>query len=374
MTSKTLRPPPLFDLPGSRLEARRRHLVSELTREAPRLRASRLVLPAAVAALAALVLVVAPWRGGGSSVVDRALAAVGAGPVVHAVVEYSWPQDVVINVATGVERERVHRAEYWFDGDRKRLHARYTTDGGTPVDYVASGDEEAQLDASLAGFATQYRDALADGRAEYAGETTFMGRPAKRIRFTPRSAGAVEEVTVDAETYAPVTFHTTYPPGRRSPEWRVLTIESTPRVAADFVTPPSEPRVDTGEVSGGRNVSLTAAAGALGGSPPHLAGRVPDDVQLSRAKVWMTDGRTPEGVVVRLAYGDVTVSVSRDEAGRDTVGFGNDEYPVPPAGSMAVTGNRNDGFQGVLRFGEFGVMISAPQKDQVIAAARALRD
>jgi hypothetical protein len=367
MTDKTLQPPRLFDLP--RLDERRRHLVSELSRPAPR-RARRLLIPAAVAAAAAAVLVVAPWRGGGSSVVDRALAAVGAGPVVHAVVEYSWPQDVVVNLATGEERERVHRAEYWFDSDRKHLHARYTTDGAPPVDYVATGTE--QLDASLAGFATQYADALADGRAHVVGSTTVGGRPAKRIQFAPGSSGAVEEVAVDAETYAPLTFHTTYPPARRSPEWRVLTIESVPRDPADFRAPVSRPHVDLGEVSAARDVSLAAAARALGAPPLGLRSRTPSSVQLSRATSWLTDGRKLQGVVVRLLYGDVKVSLARDEAGRDAVGFSTDEYPVPPEGSMALTGNEDDGFQGVLRRGDFGVMIAGPHRDDVIAAARAL--
>jgi hypothetical protein len=338
--------------------------VAELTRDAPRLRARRLLLPAAVAAATALVLVVAPWRGGGSSVVDRALAAVGAGPVIHAVVEYSWPQDAVVDLATGAERERVHRAEYWFDGERAKLRVRYSTDGGAHVDYVASGAEEAQLDASLAGFATQYRDALADGRARLVGDTT--------IRFAPRTGGAVEEVTIDADTYRPLTFRTTYPPARRSPEWRVLTIESTPRDPADFRASPRGPHPDVGEVSAARDVSLAVATRALGAPPLGLRGRTPRSLQLSHATSWLTDGSKLEGVVVRLDYGDVKVSLARDEAGRYAVGFGTDEHPVPPEGSMSLTGNDADGFQGVLRRGDFGVLLASTHKDALIAAARAL--
>jgi hypothetical protein len=60
MTMKALAPPRLFDLPEGRLETRRPHLVAELTRDAPHLRARRLLLPAAVAAATALVIFAGP--------------------------------------------------------------------------------------------------------------------------------------------------------------------------------------------------------------------------------------------------------------------------------------------------------------------------
>jgi hypothetical protein len=201
-----------------------------------------------VVAGALVLLLVTPWQNRRPTLAERALAAVGAGPVVHAVVEYSWPQHVVVDLATGSERERVHRAEYWFDDQRDTLRASYSTDGSEPMEYAETSglsQREPQLDPALAGFATQYRDALANGQAHVAGDATVEGRPAKRIEFAPRSAGAVEEVTVDAKTYLPLSFHTTYPPGRRSPEWRVLTIESIARDAADFSaakpSPPTPP-------------------------------------------------------------------------------------------------------------------------------------
>jgi hypothetical protein len=107
-------------------------------------------------------------------------------------------------------------------------------------------------------------------------------------------------------------------------------------------------------------------------TPLGLRGRAPDSVELSRTTSWLTDGGKLQGVVVRLGYGDVRVSLAHDEAGRYAVGFGTDEYPVPPEGFMGLTGNAADGWQGVLRGGAFGVMISAPQKESVIAAARTL--
>ena len=96
-----------------------------------------------------------PWESRGPSVVDRALAAIGSGPVIHAVVEYSWPQDVVVNLATGAERERVHRYQFWYDESRRQLHSRVSADGGAGSDQLGEFDS-ARLDPALAGFATRY--------------------------------------------------------------------------------------------------------------------------------------------------------------------------------------------------------------------------
>jgi len=325
---------------------------------------------------ACALLLVAPWDGRGPSFVDRALAAVGAGPVVHAVVEYSWPEDLVIELATGAERERVHRHEFWYDERRQQLLHRSVTDGGKPLDYLLTGPAlSVRLDPSLTGFATQYREALASGDARVVGDATVAGRPAKRIEFAPNTGGAVEEVLVDAETSAPLRFHSTYPGGRRSPEWRVVTIESMPRNPSNF-REASSPRPSGGQVTAGRKISIAEAALALGAPPLWLgssfAGHALGSVELSDTTGWLTDGSTVSGVLVRLAYGRVKVSLARDLAGSYAIGFGEDAYPVPAEGSVAVTGNAREGWQGELRHGDFAVMLAAPGKEQVVMAARAL--
>lgn len=394
MTATSVTPPPELDLPPGRLELRKHHLVAEIaaagrTRPragvpvpgrggASRLRLARVALAPLVAVVAACaVLLVAPWQSGGPSVVERALAAVGAGPVVHAVVEYSWPQDLVVDLATGAERERVHRHELWYDEQRRQLLYRSVTDGGEPIDYLVSGPAlSVRLDPALTGFATRYREALASGDARVVGDATVDGRPAKRIEFAPDGGGAVEEVRVDAETSVPLRFHSTYPGGRRSPEWRVATIESVPRDPASFRERSSRPRASAGEVTEGREISLEEAARALGAPPlwlgPSFAGRALSSVELSRTKAWLTDGSKVKGVLVRLAYGSVRVSLARDSAGSYGIGFGEDDHPTPREGSVAVTGNDRQGWQGEFRHGDFAVMLSAPSKEQLLTAARAL--
>lgn len=314
---------------------------------------------AAVAASVALVLV-APWQA--PSLVDRALAAVGGGPVLHAVVEYSWPQDIVVNLATGAERERVHRYEYWYDEQRSALRVRVSTDGGPGVDYVGRG-EGAELDPALSGFATQYRAALESGNA-----TATDGR----LDFAMNGSEAVQSVVLNPATGTPIRFYTTYPGGRRSPEWHVVTIESVPREDADFREPPG-PRCCTGEVSEAGEVSLADATSALGRELPRLPGRSPESVELSRTTVSLSDGRSFKGVLVRLTYGELSVWAERDPTG-NVVGLLRDEetYPNPPRGSVVLRGDDRQGWETELRDDDLAIRIHAPTKQEVLAAARGL--
>lgn len=336
----------------------------------------RLAPLAAVAAAVAAVVLTGPFGSPKVDVLDRALAAVGAGPVVHAVVEYSWAQDVVVDLTTSAERERVHRHEFWYDEQRQQLLHRSLT-GGERIDYLISGPAlSVRLDPALTGFATRYRGALASGDARVVGDAAVDGRPAKRIEFQPRESGAVEEVFVDAETFAPLSFQETYVGARRSPVWRVVTIESVPYDQSTFGEASSKPRLDAGEVREARKISLAQAARALGAPPlwlgPSFARQALSSVELSHTTAWLTDGSKVSGVLVRLVYGAVRVSLAHDAAGSYAVGFVEDDHPTPPEGSMGVSGNDREGWQGELRYGDFAIMVSAPSKEQVVAAARAL--
>jgi hypothetical protein len=328
--------------------------------------------PALAVAAAVALLLVAPWQGHGPSFVDRALAAVGNGPVIHAVVAFSGPNDVVVNLATGDERERTHRNEFWWDGELGALRTRNSTDGGAPTDFATRDPLFAHVDPADGGFAMDYRDALERGDARVVGDAQVDGRPAKRIEFGPNRGGGTQEVTVDAETFAPLVIQTTYPNGRRTPPVHVVAIESLPYRESDF-TPIKSERVwsSSGRVTEGRDVTLDEATRALGKVPLGL-GRAPDSVQLSHVSATLTDGSKLGGILVRLSYGDVRVSVASDRAGSFALGFGESEFPTPPQGSIAVTGNDADGWQGDLRQEDFAVMISAPTKARVVAAARAL--
>lgn len=351
----------------------------------PRRRGRRLavVLPAAIAAVVALALV-SPWDRGGPGTLERALAAVGGGPVIHAIVESSVPADVLVEIETGEERPRLQRTEYWYDAERKQLHTRLLVDGEQITEIVETpegaysdlgrwptgGGFAPQLDPALAGFVTRYREALASGKAQVVGEETVDGRDVKRIRIRLEH-GVVEEVTVDAETYKPLSFSIVERPDpagvivrvdprtrrtvvrrterpativlreRNAPEWRVVTIESLPRDPSFFAPPKlSPPRPTASSGGSSEQVSLADAARVLGRPPlwlgPVFEGHELESVELRRFGVDWTDGRETEGTVVTLSYGDVTVSQAVGVAGSYQLGFNDGGEPEPPEGFLAV--------------------------------------
>ena len=139
------------------------------------------VLAWPVAAAVALLLV-APWQGRGPSVVDRALAVVGSGPVIHAVLEQPSPA-VTVNLATGEEQALVSRVELWYSEQPRELRRRVTVAGELASDFLSTHGFMSLPDPALTEFATGYRAALAEGRAHVVGDVEVDGRRAKRIEF-----------------------------------------------------------------------------------------------------------------------------------------------------------------------------------------------
>jgi hypothetical protein len=333
-----------------------------------RRRRPRAALAPAVAVAAAVVLfLVAPWQNHGPNIFDRALAAVGTGPVIHAVVAFSGPNDVVVNLATGEERQRAHRNEFWYDAERGELRSRTSTDGGAPTDFATRDQLFANLTPAQGGFAIDYRDSLKRGDARVVGDAEVDGRRAKRIEFGPNRGGGVQQVTVDAETFVPLTMQTTYPGGFHTPVTHVLSIESLPYDASDFKPHNSIPRPVSGHIGATSDVSLAGAAQALGGSLLVLD-RASDSVKLSQPNVELTNGDKLTGVLVQLTYGDVEVWLATDRGGAF---FANLDQPQPE-GSMVLWAQRTHGWRGEFRKDGFAVGVSAPTKSQVLAAARDL--
>src|SRR5437868_14271515 len=90
----------------------------------------RLLAAAAVLAAAVVLAVVAPWHGHGRRLVGRALAAVGQGPVLHAVITSDVPNETIVALSSGAERPVPQRLEYWYDAGRDRLRAISTVNVG----------------------------------------------------------------------------------------------------------------------------------------------------------------------------------------------------------------------------------------------------
>jgi hypothetical protein len=346
----------------------------------------------AAAAVAATIALAAPWGDRGPDVVARARAALGSGPIIHAVVEYSG-NDAIVNLQSGEATPRVHTVEYWFDAERHALHTRSLTDGVqlsedvvTPQradsdlgPYEIDPRSEPQLEPALAGFVSRYRKSLNDGTASPVGTATAAdGRKVKLLWFDVSRTGR-QVVAVDAETYRPLSFQSTYRGGRRGPEWHVVTIESLPRDPRFFAPPKrSAPRPTTGVVREAEPITLEQAEQELGTVPLWLGKQFagePLEVSRSRTQSMFSDGREVEGIVVRLAYGRVRLRIASGLGGAYAIGIEDGVDPLPPAGSIAITRGfgRLESWQGELRANGVYVSLSAPTRKQLLEAAHALR-
>jgi hypothetical protein len=258
-------------------------------------------------------------RGPGPTVVERALAAVGDGPVLHVVVRQTQPLGYeLVDLATG-ERTRPTRTverEIWYDGDRAMQHTIVRENGRVVDDllhtpagvfssngivytcaWIAKHPVEATkarvscnanmengttprsiperppyIDPALGGFASRYQDALASGAAKVTGEGVLDGRPVYWLTFssaervssasTPR-----ERVAVDKDTYRPIVVHTVID-GRTTSTVEVISIDTVNREAGDFARPVDKqapPTIVSSSQVGREDVSLAEARALLGG-------------------------------------------------------------------------------------------------------------
>jgi hypothetical protein len=274
----------------------------------------RLATAAAALAVAASALTVTtPWEGS-PTVVERALAAVGTRPVLHAVILTPPPQrDTVIEIATGdaVTRERV--TEIWFDDSRDLKKTVIALDGvivdeifesaeggftrrgpvitcswiaAHPVEATKLGvscrldgdngttprdipEQPPTIDESLSGFVDHYADALAAGRAREAGSGYVDGRDVIWLEIDVPAAGGgvarVERVALDRATYKPLLVET----AGGATLFRIREIETLPHAPSVF-TKPRQITAPAGGVGGStkseRTVSPAEAAAALEGN------------------------------------------------------------------------------------------------------------
>lgn len=272
----------------------------------------RLATAAAAVAVAASALTLAsPWEGS-PTLVERALAAVGTGPVLHAViVEPPQQRDVVIEIASGqaVTRERV--TEVWFDDNRDLKKTVMTVDGvvvdeilesaeggfgrggrvitcswiaAHPVEATklgvscrADGDNGATprdipeqpptIEESLSGFVDHYAAALAAGRAREVGGGQVGGRDVIWLDIDVPAAGGgearLERVALDRASYKPLLVEAS-----GATRFVIREIETVPYAPSLFTKPTQITTPEGG--SGGstkskRSVSPSEAADALDG-------------------------------------------------------------------------------------------------------------
>ena len=275
----------------------------------PRLRRRPSSLPsvvtaAAVAAAVVAVLLVAPWGGSDGGLVQRALAAVGTGPVLHVVIEQPVPQSMydAVSLPSGTPIQATERREIWFDQSRG-LEKTIATLNGAPLfqsletpqgGYSQDGNPynlctwnpthqafncvrtnqnptgpnmpgpPPTLETALAGFVDQYQSALASGEATKTGTGQVDGHQVIWLRINADSKDYIpaEEVAIDASTYAPVLVRTL----NTNPVQFTVSEIDTQAYDASLFTPPAREypamSVTTGPATA---IEATQAPGLLGG-------------------------------------------------------------------------------------------------------------
>jgi len=306
-----------------------------------RRRVSRTVLAGAVVLAAALVIaLVAPWNGGHRTLVDRAMAAIGDEPVLHAITrETSSAGLTVVDLATGKRAplQSVVEQEIWYDQARGLAHTITRRDGrlsddvletpagGFSIDgpvitcaWIARHPVEAtkervscrfdgkngttprdvpeqppSVDPALGGFLTQYRDALAGGQVHKTGEGEVDGTPVYWLSIpievptdpTAPPSPSIDErevVAVDRDSYRPVLVKTLFN-GSEARAYHVIEIGSVSRAEADFSKPelrPARERVTAGGVKSHAEIKPSQAASVLG-RPALWLGKEFDNLTLS---------------------------------------------------------------------------------------------
>jgi hypothetical protein len=363
---------------------------------------------AGAAALVAL-FVTAPWRGTERvGILDRALAAVGDGPVLHVVLrDDALPAGTLVDLRTG-DRKRIFRTEeIWYDTNGGLVRELSRFGGVIEYDEVSTvgrslpkGRVEVRSSPDVERLARDYRDALKAGTARVSGRGVIDGISVywitvprgRMVTSNPNVRAPVDQVAVSRGTFKPVAIRTTqegWPckPSCLLASQRVLRMQSVAADAADLETSPVAPgdRLSSGDyaIRGPREIPLGEAAEILGRTPFWL-GREHAGLQLAHASsLFFRVGPAPELSGLGFAYGgskdgepyiSIAETTHRDFAARIR-NYGSSLRPgsrmgyVPPEGWVLVTRKR---FGFLVRDGVY-VRMETSGEELLLDAARALR-
>jgi hypothetical protein len=250
----------------------------------PRRRAllTRSAVVVAVGAAALIAVLLWPSGGNRNPVLDRALAAIGDGPVLHLVTEApSATQPELVNLQTGRTTVPKFVFETWTERRMKRLHTLMREDGRVVGEILFPQDRTPDMhigpvDPAFAAIWTGYRDALATGKAKLVGEGTLYGHQVYFLQFrSPFHDSPGDEVAVDQSTYEPVAFRSIF--AGRHFDTRVLLFRMEPFSSTDFQ----------------RRTSLRSLAGvSVGGGGMQVAPVRPGE----SAKPWLSAGSSIAGL------------------------------------------------------------------------------
>jgi hypothetical protein len=264
------------------------------------------------------------WEAGDrATLVDRALAAVGNGPVVHAITR-APTGNVYVDLGTGERTPQHAETEIWFDQARKTDHTIRRVEGRViedmllspssdtgprptvyscawitahPVEAKKAGvscdpknvhlDFTPHLDPALANFVDGYRAALEDGRAKEVGKGELDGKAVTWLSLALPGGGA-EEIAIEDETGRALQLR------RGAQTYDVVVLEALARSHGDFRAP--ERRAEPGSGSAGR------------------VGTIP----LAEAPTWVPGALWPGATVQGLSLSDVELQFPTTGFGRDS--------------------------------------------------------
>jgi hypothetical protein len=215
----------------------------------------------AVGAAALVAVLLWPSGGGRNPILDRALAAIGNGPVLHLVSRASTGQELV-NLKTGRTTLPTFEFESWSDRSLRRFHFLIRENGRVVGEFLYPEDRTTDMhvdapDAAYAAFWSGYRRALSSGKAKIVREGSLYGRPVYWLTFNaPRN-----EVAVDRRTYKPVAFRSISPSGRHF-DTRVLLVRTEPFSTSAFKRRTSLPNPVTGGIGSSETRVLPLGPGS----------------------------------------------------------------------------------------------------------------
>jgi hypothetical protein len=373
----------------------------------------RLPVLVGMLALAAAVLgAIAFWPSNSphGGILQRALAAVGDGPIIH-IVYRDQAAETLVDLATGQRTSLADQHEVWYDPSEGLREV--TSFNGTVQDtFVDAADKIPSQDQQTdAGILNGYRQALQDGTATLSPEQTFDGQQVYWVQFQgqmyPNVADGKEhdfshEVAIDASSYQPIYVRETLDgqPGPDTGE-SILSVDTMPAGSIDFTpTPRPQPGTHAMRMGAGSATDLTsqitssAPAQALGATPLWL-GQSYDNLPLAYAQsqpmFWGPPGETPTKTTgLEVCYGSIDPNpipaginptscnetgphVLLQEATQLTPRFGGSLFGSAvtiPSGSVLIGWNPTDGY--LVDNGVY-IHISAQSEDAVLAVAKALQ-
>jgi hypothetical protein len=258
---------------------------------AVRKRRRRAGVSIALAVATAVALALAwPFHAQHGGFFDRALAAVGDGPVLHVVLRGDWG-GTLVDLRTGARTPVYGDDEYWYDAGTRRVHSVERL-GATVLNEELSRPQQPPVELEALG--RDYRDALEAGTARVDGEGTIDGEPVAWItihsELLPDVADGKEhefaqQVAVSRQTFEPLALRATRD-GKQGPDTfqRVLGLRFLPEGDGDFAA-------TTGH-------SLNGAAGRFGGHEEISLDQA--RVTLGRPPLWL--GRAYEGLPLTDVY------------------------------------------------------------------------